>query len=171
MLTDSIIHKPVTMDAYALHQMVAGLTADCSDRPLFCDRGDTVVVRSVEQIADGGGETSAVPAVAAGQIRCIELRASCFVSSGGKKYFIKPSDWKGRHDWLRKKGQRHGFEVLTVNCTSKPARIQKKGGSFTLDCTDFTATIKVTDADKFADALKEGVGTKGRAFGFGMIIL
>lgn len=171
MLTDNLIHKPTVMNAYALHQMVAGLTSGQEKRPLFCDRGDKVLVRSEVEIPATASDSSAVPVVEDGEVRFIELRASCFVSSGGKKYYLKQGDWKARHQWLRKKGGLHGFDVLTVNCTSKPVKVQKPGAAFTLDCTDFTATIKITDPQKFNAALRDGVGTKGRAFGFGMIIV
>lgn len=171
MLLDYTIQKPAVMDAYKLHQMVAGLFNNDRDQPLFCDRGDNIVVRTTRELPGVNKNAVPVPIAIEGEVRVIELRASCFVSSGGKKIFLKPGDWKARHEWLRKKGARHGFEVLTVNCISKTIKIQKPGAPFVLDQTDFTATIKILDQPKFNNALKVGVGAKGRAFGFGLLIV
>ena len=59
----------------------------------------------------------------------------------------------------------------TKNCTANFAKIEKTGQRFTVDSTDFTGVLKVTDATKFSAAVREGIGGCGKAFGFGMLLL
>ena len=42
---------------------------------------------------------------------------------------------------------------------------------FTVDQTDFTGVLTVTDAEKFNAAVANGIGNKARAFGFGLLII
>lgn len=168
MLFEYNIPKQKAMDPYQAHRVVSGLFND--GKSLFCDCGEYLQVRSA-QSAVSGYEPTMLEIPSLNDIIFTELRACCFVSSGGKKHFLKQGDWKARHDWLERKGLRNGFTALTITCQSKMMRVPKPGGAFSLDCTDFTACLKVTEAAKFAAALREGIGSKGRAFGFGMLIL
>ena len=170
MLFDYKIPKLDAKNAYDLHRLVASTFRDEEGRNLFCDYGDHIRVRSSKQILnDDQGATVIAPET--DTIAFIELRASCYVSGGGKKYFLKQGDWKARHTWLEKKGVLSGFSVLNVTCQSQLMKIPKPGAQFTLDCTDFAACIKVNDKEKFETALRDGIGSKGRAFGFGMLVL
>ena len=45
------------------------------------------------------------------------------------------------------------------------------GSWFTVDQTDFTGVLKVTDHALFIQAMSSGIGSTARAFGFGMINL
>ena len=170
MLFDFKIPKPDARNAYDLHQLVAATFKGEDGRNLFCDYGDHIRVRSTKHTLNAH-QGVAVTVPAAGAIAFIELRASCFVSGGGKKYFLKQGDWRARHTWLEKKGVQSGFSVLNVTCQSLLMKIPKPGAQFTLDCTDFAACIKVNDKEKFETALRDGIGSKGRAFGFGMLVL
>lgn len=170
MLFDHKISINTSANPYELHCLVEELFKTDKGRNLFCDYGDHVRVRSSHKILNNKeGKKVIIPD--AGTISYIELKASCYVSGGGKKYFIKQGDWRKRHSWLEKKGAASGFSVLTVTSTSQLMKIPKPGASFTLDCTDFAACIKVEDTAKFEGALRDGIGSKGRAFGFGMLIL
>ena len=132
--------------------------------------GDYALVRSTKkEIA--GNDGIPVKNLNKNDIAFVELRASCYVSGGGKKFFLKQGDWRARHTWLEKKGSQNGFQVLTMTCQSKLLKVPKPGAEFTLDCTDFSACLKVTDTSKFTTALHDGIGSKGRAFGFGMLVL
>ena len=170
MLFDYKILKSDAKNAYDLHQLVAATFKGESGRNLFCDYGDHIRVRSTKHTLKAKqGVAVTVPAV--GAIAFIELRASCYVSGGGKKYFLMQGDWRARHTWLEKKSAQSGFSVLNVTCQSELMKIPKPGAQFTLDCTDFAATIKINDIEKFETALRDGIGSKGRAFGFGMLVL
>ena len=170
MLYDHRITKPSSLNAYEIHKMVEALFKDTEGRALFYDHGDFVTVRSSAEKISGKAGTS-LRELHVDDIAFVELRASCFVSAGGKKHFIKQGDWRSRHSWLEKKGIPNGFEVLTVTCSSKWMKIPKPNAEFALDCTDFSACIKVIDLEKFNVCLGTGVGSKGRAFGFGMLML
>ena len=170
MLYDHQITKPSSLNAYEIHKMVEVLFKDTAERNLFYDHGDCVTVRSRMKTLSGKAGAP-VRSVGVGDIAFAELRASCFVSAGGKKHFLKQGDWRLRHNWLEKKGDQNGFEVLTQTCSSKWMKIPKPKAEFTLDCTDYSACIKITNLEKFNTCLETGVGSKGRAFGFGMMLL
>jgi hypothetical protein len=72
-----------------------------------------------------------------------------------------------REAWLSRRGAEHGFRVDALTLTVGRVFIRKQRG-FWLDETLFTGTLTVTDAARFAVALREGVGQRG-AFGFGLL--
>lgn len=167
MLRDHTIPKPPALDGYGLHRLVQGLTG--GDSPLFVDMGDRLVVRTGKPLTEDG-----VPlrAAAAGDVVGFELRACVSRKIRGRRVYFPLADWRSRHAWLRRQGERNGFEPLTVHCSAAQARIDKGGGrSFTVDRTDFVGVLRVTDAALFARAAANGVGATAKAFGFGMLIL
>jgi CRISPR-associated protein Cas6/Cse3/CasE subtype I-E len=167
MLHDLVITKPKAVAGYAVHRMVAGLAKD--ERPLFADMGDHILLRT-----DGPEATGSTPtrSPATGELVGFELRACVSKKRRGKHIYFPFDDWRSRHQWLARQGELHGFEVMTVHCRARPQRIDdSKGRRFTIDCTDFVGILKVTDARLFGEALASGIGSTGRAFGFGMLII
>ena len=159
MLLDHAIPKPPSL--------VQGLTD--GDSPLFVDMGDRVLVRTARPLTEEG-----VPprAVEAGGLGAFELRACVSRKVRGRHRYYPPGDWRSRHDWLRRQGAALGFEPLTVHCRAGVETIEKGGGpAFTVDRTDFTGVLRVTDAAAFGRAVSGGVGSTARAFGFGMLVL
>ena len=167
MLADYVLPKPPRTGGYALHRLVEGLTAGA--RPLFTDMGDSLWVRSAMPIP--GTQALPLHAPRAGDIAAFQLRASVSKKTRGKRSYYAPADWQARHAWLQRQGERHGFAVLTVHCTAAFEKIDKTGQRFTVDRTDFTGVLKVTDEAKFHAALRDGIGACAKAFGFGMLIL
>lgn len=163
-MNEYVLTKPPSARGYSLHRMVAGLTNGAP--ALFADRGDHLVVRTAKQI---DAELRPVREVVTGDIVGFELRASCGTKNKGRHRYWPVADWRSRHDWLDRQGERHGFNVIAVHCTSDMQMIEKTGRKFTIDKTDFLGVLKVTDAEKFGSALALGIGGKGKAFGFGMI--
>lgn len=163
-MTDYVVPKPTTVRGYALHRIAEGLTG--GSRPLFTDFGDHMVLRTEKPI-----DAPQRPArhVVQGDIVGFELRACVGTKVKGRHCYFRTSDWRSRHEWLSRQGQRHGFEVITVHCTAEIATVKKGERQFTVDQTDFTGVLKVTDEDKFRQAIAGGIGSKARAFGFGMI--
>lgn len=163
-VADYVVPKPATARGYALHRMAEGLTGGA--RPLFADFGDHMVLRTESPI-----EATQRPLrqVAEGDIIGFELRACVGTKVKGRHRYFRLSDWRSRHEWLERQGRRHGFEVITVHCSASMARVEKPQEVFTIDQTDFTGVLKVTDGNKFQQALSQGVGSTARAFGFGMI--
>jgi len=72
---------------------------------------------------------------------------------------------------LRVRGEKLGFEVLTVNCTARRVKINKQAKQFNIDQTDFTGILRVIDQSEFQKAITRGVGSVGKAFGHSMLIL
>lgn len=167
MLRDHSIPKPATLQGYALHRLVQGLTD--GDSPLFVDMGDRVLVRTARPLTEEG-----VPPrpVGAGGLAAFELRACVSRKVKGRHRYYPLGDWRSRHEWLRRQGERLGFEPLTVHCRAGIEKIEKVGSpAFTVDRTDFTGVLRVTDAAAFGRAVSGGVGSTARAFGFGMLVL
>lgn len=166
MLLDHVLPKPPNVGAYASHQLLEGLTE--GRRPLFIDMGDHLIVRCSSIISE---KYRPVPDIEEGEIRAFELRASCGVKTKGHHRYFPPSDWRARHDWLRRRSDACGFEVLTVNVTAAPLRITKDQRTFMIDRSDFTGVLRVIDADRFRRTLADGFPGPGRAFGNGMLMI
>jgi len=166
MLHDHVITKPVTAGTYAVHQMLEGLTDGA--RPLFVDYGDRLIVRGDRNLTPGGAP---VRELHDGDFVGFELRAACGSKTKGRHNYFPLRDWRSRHEWLRRKSEGRGFEVLTVTVTATRARIEKAGRTFFMDRSDFTGVLRVTDAEAFAETLRSGIGGPGKAFGYGMLLV
>ena len=166
MIQDYILPKPPATAGYSLHRTTAGLVA--GEKALYRDCGDRMIIRTAAHIAN---TAAPVEQPKTGDVRVFQLRASVSKKTKGRRSYFPLADWRSRHAWLARQGERYGFELLTVNCTADFATVEKTGQKFTVDRTDFAGALKVTDADKFALALHQGVGGTGRAFGFGLLII
>ena len=165
-MTDYLVPKPTQVRGYALHRMAEGLTG--GGRPLFTDFGDHMVLRSAHAV---DAPQRPLRDFTVGDIVGFELRACVGAKVKGRHRYFPLADWRSRHEWLNRQGMRHGFGVITVHCAASIATVTKGARAFTLDQTDFTGVLKVTDAAQFRNALATGVGSTGRAFGFGMLNL
>jgi len=165
-MIDYVVPKPPTAQGYALHRIAEGLTGGA--RPLYTDFGDHMVLRSDKVIE---AEQRPVRQVSQGAIVGFELRACVGTKVKGKHRYFSTADWRSRHAWLARQGKRHGFDVITVHCTASIVKVEKADRQFTVDQTDFTGVLKVTDQTLFTQAMSSGIGSTARAFGFGMINL
>ena len=153
---DYTITKPASLAGYPVHRMVAGLVADAP--ALHVDAGPTLTIRTDAPMPRG-------------PILGFSLRACVSVKNKGRHRYFPTSDWRSRHAWLARKGLQHGFEIITVHCTASHFVVEKRPSTFTIDATQFTGVLKVVDPEKFAVALRSGVGNTARAFGFGMLLV
>jgi CRISPR system Cascade subunit CasE len=67
----------------------------------------------------------------------------------------------------------HGFAVVDATATQLPPMfVRRPAGErgFSLDRTRYTGRLRVTDSEKFTEALRSGVG-RGRAFGNGLLFV
>ncbi len=103
--------------------------------------------------------------------------------NGRRVPLIKQEDLK---KWILKKGQDHGFELVNdtisiyvksdvVSKNSKGVKVVNKDGEkkvfeITLQGVIFSGTLRITDPEKFIDAVRNGIG-QGKAFGFGLLLL
>lgn len=163
---DFVMQKPATVRGYALHRIAAGL-AD-GEKVLFADCGDHVLLRTGKSLE---AEQRPVRSITSGEIIGFELRACVGKKVKGKHYYFRLSDWRSRHDWLERQGAAHGFTLITVHCTAQMQIVSAGERKFTVDQTDFVGVLKVTDAERFNNAVANGVGNKAKAFGFGMLVI
>ena len=166
MMQDHMLPKPPSAAGYSLHRTTSGLAR--GEKALFRDCGNRLLIRTAASI---GKEATPLEYPTTGDIRIFQLRASVSKKTQGKRSYFPVADWRSRHDWLTRQGERLGFEVLSVNCTADFFRVERNGKPFTVDRTDFAGALKVTDTEKFTLALKNGVGGTSRAFGFGLLII
>lgn len=153
------------MTGYPIHRAVAALAQGSPH--LWRDNGDEVTIRTAAPLE---AEGTALPDVTVGEIRLFNLRACVGSKIRGRHVYPQEGDSKARLDWLNKQAQRHGFEVISAHCTSEMARVSDQSGrDFTLDSTDFTGVLKVADCNAFNNALRVGVGSTGKAFGFSLL--
>lgn len=77
-------------------------------------------------------------------------------------------------DWLRRKGERHGFSLKSVPefsaCHLTSFSKKQDAPQIALNIVDISGVLRVTDADAFTGAFRNGIG-RGRAFGCGMLLL
>jgi CRISPR system Cascade subunit CasE len=82
-------------------------------------------------------------------------------------------------EWLARKGGAHGFELLSrreggqmvdsVRITAEGlVRGRCDGRTITFLSVLFDGLLRVTDADRFATAVEQGIGS-GKGFGFGLL--
>ena len=164
-MKEFIVKKPRSVTGYPIHRAVAALAQGAPH--LWRDNGDTLTIRTAARIDADGAD---LPSVRAGELRLFNLRACVNSKIRGRHIYPPRGDHKARQAWLARQGARHGFELVTVHCTSKFATVADQAGrDFKLDSTDFTGVLKVTDAEAFQRALCAGVGSTGRAFGFSLL--
>ncbi|QIG50381.1 type I-E CRISPR-associated protein Cas6/Cse3/CasE [Nordella sp. HKS 07] len=106
-----------------------------------------------------------------GEVRRFSLVAQCAIRRGEKnnRVAIDVDDDERRHEWLRRRAALNGFEVVSAEiATVERIRIGKTGARHVADRTRFEGTLKITDPEKFANAMRMGIG-HGKAFGLGLI--
>lgn len=164
-MKDFTIKKTSAVSGYPIHRAVAALTQGAPH--LWRDNGETLTIRTEAPLDAPGVE---LPVVQTGELRLFTLRASVGSKIRGRHIYPPPGDYKTRQEWLDRQGLRHGFAVIAVHCTSGPAQIADQNKrAFSMDSTDFTGVLKVIDAQAFANALRCGVGSTGRAFGYSLL--
>ncbi len=163
---DFVMQKPPSVRGYALHRIAAGL-AD-GEKVLFADCGDHMLLRTSKPL---DADQRAVRTVTTGDVVGFELRACVGKKVKGKHRYFHSADWRSRHEWLERQSEAHGFAIITLHCTAQLQTVKAGDREFTVDQTDFTGVLKVTDAERFNSAVANGVGNKAKAFGFGMLVI
>lgn len=167
MMLDHVIPKPASIKSYAAHRLIAELCD--GERYQFVDRGDHFIVRTAKSVTHRG-KPIAIPSQ--GAVVAFEMRASVEQRVKGENVYPPLKDWRTRRDWLEKKGEKHGFQVLAVHVTAAQLNVEnKEQRRFWIDSTDFTGILKVTDVSAFSEAIHTGIGRVGKAFGMGMLVL
>jgi hypothetical protein len=160
-VVDLLINKPASVRGYALHRLVAEYL---QGRPaLWADEGGQVRIRPRD---------ATPPAYVAGTLLGFTVRACVSHSTKNRHHYLPVGDWRGRRTWLEAKAAPNGFEVVAVHVSGDMALIEAHDGRrFTVDATDFTGLLRVTDPQAFSRCLVTGVGKVGKAFGLGLLIV
>lgn len=140
----------------------------CSQTVATTCCGDHLLLRTDIQL---DVEQRPLRTLATGDIIGFELRACVGKKVKGRHIYFRTTDWRSRHEWLERQGDTHGFTLITVHCTAEMLPVSAGIRQFTVDQTDFTGVLKVTDVERFNNAVANGVGNKSRAFGFGMLVI
>lgn len=149
----NVINKQSPMSDHALHRVVAG----AAQGRAWVDRGTQVILPDADRMF-------ALDEILAGTMRaCVSRKVK------GRHRYFHTGDWRSRHEWLERKGQQHGFEVISAHCTATQKRIEKPGGAITVDQTDFVFVIKVLDPQRFRNAYLNGVSSTAKTYGYNFI--
>ena len=158
---DILIEKPPRVRGYALHRIVEQFQ---KGKPaLWVDEGSSVRIRPKD---------SQPPVFEIGKLLAFTTTACVSFSSGHKHVYLPISDWRGRRIWLDKQAVKHGFEVVGVHISGGMQRIETHDGrKFSIDATEFTGLLRVTDSHLFGNCLTNGIGKVGKAFGLNLMIV
>lgn len=166
MIKEYSIPKSSDVTGYKVHQIVEALTGGKS--PLFVDAGDKVIIRTEADLPAPQVEPRLWNE---GSLLSFQLRACVARKRKGKHIYMPRNDIDGRKTWLRAKAAANGFEIVSVFVIPTSMRIEKKPQHFTLDATEFVGVLRVVNANAFSHALQTGIGSVGRAFGLGMLVI
>lgn len=89
--------------------------------------------------------------------------------SSGKRIGLRsPAD---QESWLRRQGERSGFELLEVRIAKSggvTGRPKDKPNPIQLETALFEGLLRVVDPEAFRETLRKGIG-RGRAYGCGLL--
>lgn len=160
------IPKPPGVSGYKVHQIVEAMTGGKS--PLFVDAGDKIIIRTDAELP---AEKITPRLWNEGSVISFQLRACVSRKRKGKHIYPPRNDIETRKAWLRAKAPGAGFELVSVFVIPTSMKIEKPSQHFSMDATEFVGILRVTNAFAFAEALRKGIGTTGRAFGLGMLVI
>lgn len=77
-----------------------------------------------------------------------------------------------RADWLKRQGEKYGFEILEVHEPSeeKVIPVGRQSGIFKLSMIEFAGILKITDSRLFWPSWEKGIGPE-KAYGAGFMLL
>ena len=158
---DIVIDKPARLRGYALHRIVS---EHLGGKPaLWADEGAQLRIRPVD---------AQTPAFEVGKLLAFTTTACVALRDGARHRYLPTHDWRGRRDWFDKEALKHGFAVLGVHVNGGMQRVETHDGrNFTIDASEFTGLLRVSDPEAFARCLTHGIGRVGKAFGLGMLCI
>ncbi len=77
-----------------------------------------------------------------------------------------------RADWLKRQGDKYGFEVLEVHEPSAEEKLSvgRNSGVFALTAVELEGVLRIRDAARFWTAWEKGIGPE-KAYGLGLMLL
>lgn len=119
----------------------------------------------------GAPEVKAIdPTLAVGQRLAFRLRANPTVKRDGKRIPLREEHEQTA--WLRRKGEAHGFTLVSVRLRQATASRSRTADGWvaTLEGVTFDGLLRVTDPEALLAALAAGIGS-AKGFGFGLLSL
>lgn len=117
-------------------------------------------VKRIEKIDEG------IASVQTGDVLQFTGELACMKKRKGKE--IRPSGINERLTWTAEKAEENGFKIISFYSAERSyAKMMRKKEVF-IPSSIYRGLLQVTDAEKFRNALKNGVGTY-KAFGCGML--
>lgn len=157
---DYFLDKPLRLRGYALHRLVE--QHQQGQPALWADEGRQLRIRPRHQLA---------PDFETGKLLAFTVRACVAFSSGNRHKYLPLADWRGRRAWLEKRAPECGFILVAVHVSPAMQRVETHDGrAFSVDATEFTGLLRVTDLPKFQHCYQHGLGKVGKAFGLNMLI-
>ena len=158
---DILIDKPTRVRGYAVHRIVEALQA--GKPALWADEGSQVRVRPSD---------ATPPTFEVGKLLGFTTTACVVVGNKRRHQYLPLSDWRSRRAWLEREGIKHGFDIVGVHVTGGMQQVETHDGrKFSVDATEFTGLLKVTEPAAFGRCLVHGVGRVGKAFGLNLLIV
>jgi len=156
---DVLIDKPAKMRGYELHRLVEQYQ---QGKPaLWVDEGSQVRIRPRDAMP---------PTYGAGKL--LGFMTTACVAYGNQHRYLPLADWRGRRSWLEEQGVKHGFELVGVHVTASMKTVETHDGrAFTIDASQFSGLLRVTDSKAFSACLINGVGKVGKAFGLNLLVV
>ena len=153
---------------YEVHRQVYDLLGS-EDRPLYMPLAQTVVVRTARDLAGAALHVRDVPPVTNGQTLRVLLRASVETKCRGRRSYPGRHSIVARRDWLERRAVQAGLRIVGKTGIH-PGReyVDKPNGGWWMDATVFVFDAEVFNAEAFREAIENGIGRTGKAFGFSM---
>jgi CRISPR system Cascade subunit CasE len=121
-------------------------------------------------------ETELMFRIRANPTKCVSVKNTDFARFAGKRVELRTSE--DQIEWLKRKSEQHGFRLTAVKVNSEVENVattpngkvfgNHSKGKLTFNSVIFDGNLKITDAEKFKEALIHGIG-QGKAYGFGLL--
>lgn len=171
-----LLVRMATPDIQAIHTaladefLAAGHQRDFLFSPTPLPGGGFGAWVRINDPAETRGREVSVPPVGAESDFILRAFAAGKLEGKKRAYPVAPEFDDARMQWLARRGAANGFATTRVYCNVEGATIHRPQGTFGFNVTVYSGRLRVTDADSFQAALRNGIGTR-RGYGCGMLIL
>lgn len=167
-----ILHKSFS-DNYKNHQMVKEVFPG-DGKVLFQNNGSKLLILSEANLDSKFSDSILLEDL--GDVeqyidRCedectVSIRLNPVKANKRKKFPIRSDELD---DWIKKKFQEVGLDILEANIINEGVVVSERHGEFCYHSSTLVqARCKVLDRRAFSEAVRNGIG-KGKAFGFGAL--
>ena len=171
-----ILLRVKTRDLQAVHEALAREFLERGERreylfsPAELPNGEFGAWVRVNNEDDSRGREVDIPAAGDEMEFLLRAFAAGKGPDGKKRAFPAATKFdSARSQWLARQGAAHGFSIVREDFAVENVAVRRSAGIFGFNATVFSGRLKVTDAAKFENALRTGIGTR-RGYGCGMLL-